>query len=683
MFSSLFSYIQQDLKLLWIAPVVSALFRAIFIYWYGPYKSLAGMERKLISCFRFGFWWGMDFHAYVFLFLFLLVSLPASFLEAADGTAEWVKTVLLDIYLAVLYTAFAAKMIFYFHFHDTFNQTVWLGKNAEKENLKDIFFHQHRGVWILLGYIPYLAVCTGVIQWLLHTPSFAYPDFSVGWLAYAFNTFLIVGSGLFFYFLRYGGTLNHRNKPEWDTIPLEVKADAFLAKAAVDDLVALENVWKHPLTENLKRSDEEYWASIEKITGKEISWEEESGLFQAFKRTAMGSPFSKQPKHVFLIVGESYAQNMLDDIYDVLHVTEGGKEFLAQPGVWKLDHFLPAGVTSRPSICGLVSGIYDARLEINERAPFWNGALPMALAVQLKQLGYRTAYWYGGNTGNGNYTHFCPGQGFDEVYSATEFCPPGSPQTWVGIYDHVFLENAAKHIIESDDDKPAFHFVYTTSNHGPYTIPIEKYGFDTEQVMPDAPDDVKREKELQKGLGTHWYSDQALFAFVRKIQEQYEDALIVITGDHSHFPGDLPKTSLLNRDYTIRESACTSFMMYQKELKPEWFAGNTIGSHMHIMPTLMELLAPAGFAYYSIVPSLREKIEEVVTPYHWLTTERIGCMGELRAQSLEVSKDPVETELMEENPYQQISEGWCDLTGYIVRHEELLRPAKKEREQTS
>ena len=51
------------------------------------------------------------------------------------------------------------------------------------------------------------------------------------------------------YWLRYGGTLNHRNKPEWDFVPAIIKNDIFLAKAVIDDLIALELVHKHNVNE--------------------------------------------------------------------------------------------------------------------------------------------------------------------------------------------------------------------------------------------------------------------------------------------------------------------------------------------------------------------------------------------------------------------------------------------------
>ena len=63
---------------------------------------------------------------------------------------------------------------------------------------------------------------------------------------------IVLGVVALFYWLRYGGTFKHRNKPEWDFIPSIVKNDAFLAKAVIDDLIALELVYKHDVNEVLQ-----------------------------------------------------------------------------------------------------------------------------------------------------------------------------------------------------------------------------------------------------------------------------------------------------------------------------------------------------------------------------------------------------------------------------------------------
>lgn len=260
--------------------------------------------------------------------------------------------------------------------------------------------------------------------------------------------------------------------------------------------------------------------------------------------------------------------------------------------------------------------------------------------------------------------------------SATEFCAPDAPKTWVGVYDHVFLETAAKMIKEGDTGKPVFHFIYTTSNHGPYTINLNKLGYDTEKIMPAVPKELKNSRKTQKVLGTHWYSDRAISHFIEDMKRTYPDSLILVTGDHSFIPSALNKSSLLRRaGYTFREQFCTSFMMYHREISQAILAGNTIGGHMNIMPTIMELIAPKGFTYYSLFSSLTEPLDHVVTPYHWLTRDAIGAQGGSFYQPLIVSAEEVPT-LKRDNPFANQAENWCCLSSWLVRHTDMLDPKR-------
>ena len=71
-----FLSLQQNIKLFLWLPSLCAIFRAIFIYVYHPYKNLAGKGKIIWECFRFGFWWGLDINAYQLLILLFLVTLP-------------------------------------------------------------------------------------------------------------------------------------------------------------------------------------------------------------------------------------------------------------------------------------------------------------------------------------------------------------------------------------------------------------------------------------------------------------------------------------------------------------------------------------------------------------------------------------------------------------------------------
>ena len=128
---------------------------------------------------------------------------------------------------------------------------VHYGKHAEKNNLIDVFFNQDRGLLVLVGFIP-----VAIISWLagsafLSLPSIPYPTFESTWMTVLWNIFLVIVSVIGFYWFRYGGTLSHDDKPEWDTIPTVVKEDIFFARAILLVFFDLETIYNLPLPSEL------------------------------------------------------------------------------------------------------------------------------------------------------------------------------------------------------------------------------------------------------------------------------------------------------------------------------------------------------------------------------------------------------------------------------------------------
>ena len=668
MFQTFFLSMQQDIKLFFFFPVLCAIFRTIFIKVYNPYDSLAGKGHIIWHCYRYGFWWGMDFNAYVFLISLILVTLPVTFAGLSPHTGDMIRVYGGLAYALILYGAFAGKMIFYYHFHDIFNQTLRLGAKAEKHNLIDIFFHQDHGAAIIAGGFVYWFVCKYSILAFLHLPSVPYPIVGNTILVYIMNTGIVLALIVGFYWFRYGGTLLHDNKPEWDTIPAIVKKDIFFARATVDDLPALKAVWKKKPNELLEKTDEENKQAIAAIIGKNDSY---GNPLLCFKRTANGPAITK-PSHIFMLVGESYMHQLFEPAYTCLNLVSGGNILFHDPHTATLPNFLSAGIISRPSIVSLMTGIFDAGLELNEREAWWHGTVPTALPMQLKRLGYRSTYWYGGSLTHGNFNQFAPACGFDRAMSATEFCGADAPKTWVGVYDNVFLEKAAELIQKQDSGYPEFHFLYTTSFHGPFKIDLKKYGYSTEGIMPDAPAAIKEDKAIQKELGTFWFSDQAVGRFIQTMRKAYPDCLFIVTADHAINLSCLKK--MTGHDETIHDRRTPVIMLNHRELNQSILSGNVIGSHMHIMPTIMELIAPKGFTYYSWFPSMTEPLDHVISPANWLRADAMGYYDNDFYQPLGPNYSP--TALKEgPRPYVSEIEGMKAVTAYLVNHPELLKSA--------
>lgn len=667
-FSYFFSGAQADLLLMLLAPLACAMFRALFLW---RYRTHAFTWPQLAACFRYGFWWGMDFNAYVFLILLLCVSLPTAIFPSVRPFADGLRCALVTAYLGILYLAFIGKMIFYDHFHDTFNATIRLGIHADKKNFADIFFHQHHGGLVLLGIPVYLAICVLAARALLMLPRLPYdmiapPD---GAARLACNVLCFVGAIVLFYWLRYGGTLNHRKKPEWDEVPPRVKEDTLLAKAAMDDLIALELAWKKRVSDAERHTDDEAWNYLTSILPEHCPRTDHP--LSLFARSTAG-PRVTPPSHIFFLLGESHAQAPLDPMYHRLGLMEASLRFRSSPHTVTMDHMLSAGMTSRPSLVSLFTGLYDSDMEINEMGAFWQRTFPNSLPQLLHRLGYRTEYWYGGYLNHGSMEHFVPAIGFDAWHAGPEICGEDAPQTWLGVYDHIFLEEAAARIEASTEDRPVFHFLYTTSNHGPYNMPYEKYGFDLSRVMKDAPEvaaRIARDKKVSRRMASIWYADQALIRFAERMKKDFPDSLIIITGDHSF--GALPYEYDVakRREPTIREAVLTSFAMYHRELTPDMLPSR-IGGHMNILPTLLELIAPQGFSYLSPFAPLTQPLSHVVTPYCWETEDTIGDFRSGEAQPLKITGGPLPTEHLVR--FQEERDALCELTGWYVRHPELL-----------
>lgn len=681
MFESFFMGVQQDLKIFILAPVLCTIFRAVFIAVYHPGLDFSRDKSRLWHCFRYGFWWGMDFNAYVFLISMITVSIPGAFLPAYYAAGDIVRAVGVTVYLIVISAAFIGRMLWYYHYHDVYNHLLWLGKNADKKNLLDIFFNQDHGALILLGLVPLIAILWLSANSVLLLPSISFPVFDIYWQQMVFNTAVVLSSVAFFYYFRFGGTFAHVNKPEWDEVPTIVKADVLLGKATMDDLVNLEIIWHHKMNELMTHSDDESIEKINHIMPKEWQqgkWRNLGNPLDAFKRKAKGAKI-KKPKHIFLIVGESYSEAAFENVFADLNIANGCKALSKEDSAFSLNNFLSGGEISQPSIVGLVSGIYDIDLELNEKKEYWEKTIITALPVQMKKLGYRTVFWYGGALNWGSLQHYLPGAGFDEAYGGNDFCPADSPKTWLGVYDHIFLDNAAKLIKEQDNEQPVIHVLYTTSFHGPYRIPVEKYGYDFNGSLPEK---VKacadKNDNLKRKIGCFWYMDMAIAKFCTEMRNVYPDSMFVVTGDHTaefvYESGVIERT-----EPSLRERSSTMFFINHPDLKKEMFVGNRVGCHMNILPTIIELIADKGYEYTTLFPPLTEKQSKVVTPHHWLTEENIGKFKdnvfEKCGEGSKVEAIPLETGCPEEIDIER--QGWNELSGYMVRHNELLRKAEE------
>ena len=134
----------------------------------------------------------------------------------------------------------------------------------------------------------------------------------------------------------------------------------------------------------------------------------------------------------------------------------------------------------------------------------------------LKDNGYTTAFFHGGNNGTMSFDITSKSSGFDNYYGRNEYNNDKDfDGTW-GIYDNEFLQFTAKEL--NKIKKPFAATIFTLSSHHPYSLP---YNYT----------DTTTNSPFEKTVS---YVDFALKNFFNTISEYewFENTLFVITADH-------------------------------------------------------------------------------------------------------------------------------------------------------
>jgi phosphoglycerol transferase MdoB-like AlkP superfamily enzyme len=134
------------------------------------------------------------------------------------------------------------------------------------------------------------------------------------------------------------------------------------------------------------------------------------------------------------------------------------------------------------------------------------------------------------------------------------------------------------------------------------------------------PPSIGKDKATIDQLGHIWYADQAMGKFIERTEEKYPAALFVVTGDHA-------ERFSFAKEETLQANSSIPCIFYGQGVSNAWFAKDSTGSHMQIVPTLIEILAPKGYQYSSLLPSLFD--DQPISFNHRLWGYGLQ-MGELR-----------------------------------------------------
>ena len=427
----------------------------------------------------------------------------------------------------------------------------------------------------------------------------------------------------------FGGSLSWENSVNWENAG--VTRDQFLNEAILDDYQAIYRGYRMNgrllSSEGLDFTPEQVRDLAAHMANRPA---DSNNLAVYLTKNAQGSTINK-PKHIFLVLSESFANWPLLDKYADLHIADNVKKIIAGDDTAYCGTFLPNGGSTVSAVTGIVTGLADANLYLTTMPESFSAPYPTALAPQMEQLGYETNFWYAGPATWERIEPFTLSQGFDHFYGRGDMPKEATGSVWG--CDDEYLYQAVLAGVQVD--KPSFNIVLNVSNHSPFNVDLTAKGFDSATVAKALPDSEKNNTELMTQLGHFWYADRELGKFVEAVKQKYPDSMVIIVGDHA-------ERYNIDKKPNIYERYGVPLIITGRDVRKNTLIPAAAGSHIDIGPTLVELIAPKGFTYMSIGSSLTRSNTMGVNYAVWLTHDYYGEADTLPLTPLliEGSQDP-------------------------------------------
>jgi phosphoglycerol transferase MdoB-like AlkP superfamily enzyme len=603
-----FRNMQQDLKLYLFVLIVLCAFRVAFIAVLSQYINEATTLKEIVTALYYGIRISLKSTGVITLLSFLFCTLLSVIF--VHKNLERVRFFLGCTYISILSVLFNARIPFYQDFHMAFNQFIF---NTFKDDVVALGYtlvqQYHLPSRLLASLLIALLFCW-LLKIVLSTPTWQLPQFSRWYKTFSLRTGIVLAIALLMVFSRFGGGFTYARSIHWENST--VSRDAFLNEAILDDVQALYRAYVTHVRlqdgQGLNVGTDRIGGYAGHLAGRSL---ESNNLDDFLRKQAQGAKISK-PKHIFIIVGESYAGWPLMPKYNNVNIANGLKSMIDQGHAAYVPAFLPNGTGTMEAMNGMITGLAEVNLSPNYQPGAYKDVYSTAIAPQMKKLGYKTYLWYGGFSSWQRLKEFSLAQGFDQFYASNDM-ENQSGNAW-GSEDKYFLNGISTLFKE---DEPSFHIILTTSNHPPYTVDIKQDGFDPASTFGGISEKLKADSEAMSKLGHFWYADRSITQFVQTMYKQYPDSIFIITGDHADRFNIEPNPSLSER-YTI------PLVIYGQGIDSHLLPPTAAGGQLSIMPTLIELIAPQGFEYYSVVESMTKGNGVGLNRDFWITADNIG-----------------------------------------------------------
>jgi phosphoglycerol transferase MdoB-like AlkP superfamily enzyme len=258
----------------------------------------------------------------------LAVFAPAAVLAlVSDTAAKYVLRILHGIGLLILSVGFIGRFPYYRQFHSGYNQLLFNTANDDVWALFLSLVYEYNlplrfAAACLLAYVLW-RLSNAFIEWEMPLQSLS------GTALWVCRGVTVVGIGFLVQLSVFGGSLGWQTAVDWENAG--VTRDPLLNEAVLDDAQAVYRGYtmNHRLLacNGLDFTTDEVRRLAAKLANRPADTDD---LDVYLTRTAKGGKIEK-PKHIFVIIGESFANWPLLSKYKELHIADGTREIINGP----------------------------------------------------------------------------------------------------------------------------------------------------------------------------------------------------------------------------------------------------------------------------------------------------------------------------------------------------------------
>ncbi|MDD4320348.1 MAG: sulfatase-like hydrolase/transferase [Acidaminococcaceae bacterium] len=577
--------LQKDIRAFIYLNILFMLYRIVFLYVFS-YQLVNVTENELIMTCWYGLRISLKTAGMLTLIGALFATIPYIFFKT--WPADLLRKLWHGLCIFLITLAFFARIPYYKIFNSGYNLMLFNGVEDDWHAIYITAVKQYQLYPRLLGVVIVTFILSCILYKILGMPTWK-PKIHKK-LAVTLAVIILVP---FMYVVRFGGGYSFATSIYWENAA-RMKSN-LLNEAILDDGQALYRTWT--MLQRIENSTQVNSITLAKLK-KDIKIlggnTKATTIETSFLRTAKGGYLDKQPRQVVVVFGENYALWPFLDRYKDLGLVNKGRGLLHSGEAAYIPNFLANGNGTMTSLKGLLSGLAGEGIYENYENETYKHHYATGIGNAMKKLGYKTIFWYGGFSSWQDIEKFARAQGFDEFYGAEDMTETHA-NAW-GIPDEDLFAHISKYMSVHSSTK-TFNFILTTSNHPPFGLDVDSKGFQRSKVLSKLPASISKDKETIDQLGHIWYADHTMGNFIESTQKKYPDTLFVVTGDHA-------ERFNFAKEEDLQALSSIPCIFYGQGVCEDWFAKNATGSHMQIIPTLIEILAPKGYRYSSILPSL-------------------------------------------------------------------------------